>query len=119
MRISDWSSDVCSSDLEFLSAADFAKMGQALADLETEGGNPIGIAVLRMTMLTGARPGEIEGLTWAVVDMENKCLRLAQSKTGYSARPLSQAAVSVQEAVPQIGRSHVCNTVHNEPLLCR
>src|SRR3546814_11179749 len=87
MRISDWSSDVCSSDLyaierrivqanpvtharkpragkrhEFLSAADFAKMGQALADLETEGGNPIGIAVLRMTMLTGARPGEIEGL---------------------------------------------------------
>src|SRR3546814_6752838 len=109
MRISDWSSDVCSSDLyaierrivqanpvtharkpradkrhEFLSAADFAKMGQALADLETEGGNPIGIAVLRMTMLTGARPGEIEGLTWAEVDMENQCLRLAQSKTGYS-----------------------------------
>src|SRR3546814_12719248 len=105
MRISDWSSDVCSSDLharkpragkrhEFLSAADFAKMGQALADLETEGGNPIGIAVLRMTMLTGARPGEIEGLTWAEVDMENQCLRLAQSKTGDSARPLSQAAVS-------------------------
>src|SRR3546814_11670642 len=85
MRISDWSSDVCSSDLyaierrivqanpvtharkpragkrhEFLSAADFAKMGQALADLETEGGNPIGIAVLRMTMLTGARPRSAE-----------------------------------------------------------
>src|SRR3546814_20886717 len=54
-----------------------------------------------MTMLTGARPGEIEGLTWAEVDMENQCLRLAQSKTGYSARPLSQAAVSVLEAVPR------------------
>src|SRR3546814_18281208 len=27
---------------EFLSAADFAKMGQALADLEPEGGNTIG-----------------------------------------------------------------------------
>src|SRR3546814_16831168 len=50
---------------EFLSAADFATMGQALADLETDGGNPIGIAVLQMTMLTGARPGELEGLPWA------------------------------------------------------
>src|SRR3546814_13125061 len=76
-------------------------MGQALADLETEGGNPIGIAVLRMTMLTGARPGEIEGLTWAEVDMENQCLRLAQSKTGYSARPLSQAAVRSLEEFPR------------------
>src|SRR3546814_6670493 len=82
-------------------------MGQALADLETEGGNPIGIAVLRMTMLTGARPGEIEGLTWAEVDMENQCLRLAQSKTGYSARPLSQAAVSVLEAVPRTQSPYV------------
>src|SRR3546814_18313732 len=105
MRISDWSSDVCSSDLyaierrivqanpvtharkpragkrhEFLSDAEFAKMGQALADLETEGGNPIGIAVLRMTMLTDSRPGEIEGLTWAEVDMENNSLRLSQGK---------------------------------------
>src|SRR3546814_10241325 len=60
-----------------------------------------------MTMLTGARPGEIEGLTWAEVDMENQCLRLAQSKTGYSARPLSQAAVSVLEAVPRTQAPYV------------
>src|SRR3546814_20754824 len=60
-----------------------------------------------MTMLTGARPGEIEGLTWAEVDMENQCLRLAQSKTGYSARPLSQAAVSVLEAVPRTQSPYV------------
>src|SRR3546814_15721347 len=39
--------------------------------------------------------------------MENQCLRLAQSKTGYSARPLSQAAVSVLEAVPRTQSPYV------------
>ena len=92
---------------EFLSAADFSKMGQAFADLEAEGGNPIGIAILRLIMLTGARPGEIEGLTWAEVDMEHQCLRLAQSKTGYSARPLSQAAANLLTNLPRTQSPYV------------
>jgi integrase len=85
---------------EFLSAAEFTKIGQALADLEAEGCNPTGIAILRLILLTGARPSEIEGLTWAEVDMDQQCLRLTQSKTGYSVRPLAQAAVNILAAIP-------------------
>lgn len=83
---------------EFLSAGEFAQIGQALTELESEGRNPAGIAILRLILLTGARPSEIEGLSWAEVDIEHRCLRLSQSKTGYSVRPLAKAAAAILEA---------------------
>lgn len=86
---------------EFLSAAEFAQIGQALSDLEAEGCNPAGVAILRLILLTGARPSEIEGLNWAEVDLEHQCLRLTQSKTGYSVRPLAQAAANILAATPR------------------
>ncbi len=84
---------------EFLSAAEFTLIGQALTELEAEGCNPAGIAILRLILLTGARPSEIEGLTWTEVDFDHQCLRLAQSKTGYSVRPLALAAVNILSAI--------------------
>lgn len=84
---------------EFLSAAEFTLIGQALTELEAEGCNPAGIAILRLILLTGARPSEIEGLTWGEVDFDHQCLRLTQSKTGYSVRPLAQAAVNILSAI--------------------
>jgi site-specific recombinase XerD len=84
---------------EFLSAAEFTLIGQALTALEAEGCNPAGIAILRLILLTGARPSEIEGLTWAEIDFDHQCLRLAQSKTGYSVRPLAMAAVNLLSAI--------------------
>lgn len=86
---------------DFLSAAEFGQIGQALTELEAEGCNPAGIAILRLILLTGARPGEIEGLRWAEVDLEHRCLRLTQSKTGYSVRPLAQAAANIIAAFPR------------------
>src|SRR5262245_33167305 len=44
----------------FLSEDEFAAMAEALTALEAEGVNPVGIAVLRLLLLTGARPSEIE-----------------------------------------------------------
>lgn len=84
---------------EFLAAGEFAQIAQALAALEAEGCNPAGIAILRLILLTGARPSEIEGLKWSEVDTDHQCLRLAESKTGYSVRPLSQAAVDILSAI--------------------
>jgi integrase len=85
---------------DFLSVDEFAAMGKALAELENEGVNPTGIAVLRLLLLTGARPSEIESLKWSEVDQQGRCLRLAKSKTGYSVRPLSQAALDLIKAQP-------------------
>jgi integrase len=50
---------------DFLSEDEFAAMAEALTALEGEGVNPVGIAVLRLLLLTGARPSEIEKLRWA------------------------------------------------------
>ncbi len=84
---------------DFLTASEFTQIAQALAELEAEGCNPAGIAILRLILLTGARPSEIERLKWAEVDTDHQCLRLAESKTGYSVRPLSQAAVDILSEV--------------------
>ena len=99
---------------EFLSATEFSQMAQALAELEKEGCNPHGIAILRLILLTGARPGEIEGLRWTEVDMDNKCLRLAQSKTGYSARPLFQTAVDLLSTIERSASPYVCPASRGE-----
>ncbi len=84
---------------DFLTAAEFAQIAQALTTLEAEGCIPAGIAILRLILLTGARPSEIEGLKWSEVDTDHHCLRLAESKTGYSVRPLSQAAVDILSSI--------------------
>src|SRR3546814_3306275 len=79
MRISDWSSDVCSSDLakhkgllethptlgakklagkkrtRRLSAAEIEMLGKAIAYAEAGGENPIALGVLRTLLLTGYR----------------------------------------------------------------
>ncbi len=92
---------------DFLTASEFAQIAQALADLEAEGCNPAGISILRLILLTGARPSEIEGLKWAEVDTDHRCLRLAESKTGYSIRLLSQAAMDILSVVRRVASPYV------------
>jgi len=92
---------------DFLTASEFAQIATSLAGLEADGANPAGIAILRLILLTGARPSEIEGLKWAEVDTDHQCLRLAESKTGYSARPLSQAAVDILSAISRCASPYV------------
>ncbi|HMU23334.1 MAG TPA: site-specific integrase [Sphingorhabdus sp.] len=99
---------------EFLSAAEFTLIGQALTELEAEGCNPAGIAILRLILLTGARPSEIESLTWAEVDFDHQCLRLAQSKTGYSVRPLAMAAVNILSAIERSKSPYVFPATRGE-----
>src|SRR3546814_6268496 len=61
MRISDWSSDVCSSDLA-----------------EAEGMNPVAVAVVRLLVLTGMRRGEALGLRWPDIAADGASLRLRE-----------------------------------------
>lgn len=86
---------------DFLSEDEFAAMAEALTALEAEGVNPVGVAVLRLFLLTGARPSEIEQLRWSEVDQQGRCLRLEKSKTGYSVRPLAPAALELINAQPR------------------
>ena len=86
---------------EYLRPEEMSRIGDALNSMEAAGVNPCGIAIIRLLLLTGARPSEIETLRWEEVDIHGSCLRLSSSKTGYSARPLSTEAKAIIEAQPR------------------
>lgn len=50
------------------------------------------VACIRLIALTGLRLSEAQGLRWAEVDFDNACLRLGDTKTGASLRPLGKPA---------------------------
>jgi integrase len=79
----------------FLSPAELAKLGDALATCETKGANPAAVAIIRLLAFTGARKGEIAGLRWSEVDLERGYLRLGDSKTGAKAVPLGAPAIEI------------------------
>ncbi len=86
----------------FLSAAELARLGDALAGAEREGESPFAVAAIRLLVLTGARKGEILTLRWEHVDMERGCLRLPDSKTGAKVIPLGAAALEALSEIPRI-----------------
>jgi integrase len=55
-------------------------------------------AIIRQIALTGCRRSEIIGLEWGEVDLEKSCLRLSESKEGYSIRPIGLPVVEFLEA---------------------
>jgi integrase len=86
----------------FLTLAEVQRLGEALNDLAREGTNPKALDIMRLWTLTGCRRDEIAALKWDEIDLERGCLRLADSKTGKSLRPLGVAAMAVLERVQRI-----------------
>lgn len=62
---------------------------------------PSVLAVIRVLLFTGARPGELLGLTWERIDWEARLIRLADSKTGPKVLYLSDEALATLQGVPQ------------------
>ncbi len=85
----------------FLSAAELARLGAALAEAEDRGANPSAVAMIRLLALTGARKGEIANLRWSEVDAEHSYLRLSDSKTGQKVIALGAPALEVLVALPR------------------
>jgi integrase len=106
----------------FLTREEFARLGQALIRAESVGlppapehrrkparkqkhrpksadsptpANPFAVAAIRLLALTGCREQEILSLRWDAVDFERGHLRLADSKTGKSVRPMGQSAAAL------------------------
>ena len=87
---------------DYLRAEHIEAISKAIRQLEVEGANPSGVAILRLIILTGARPSEIEGLKWSEIDFHARSLRLVDSKTGYSIRPLATAALVILSEVKRV-----------------
>jgi integrase len=77
-----------------LSSDQYRALGQALDGAVAEGEAWQVIAAIRLLALTGCRRGEIETLKWDDVDVGGQCLRLSDSKTGKSVRPIGAAVVA-------------------------
>ncbi|MBF0179623.1 MAG: tyrosine-type recombinase/integrase [Magnetococcales bacterium] len=92
----------------FLSQEELARLGEALTRVETEGGNPVALAVIRALILTGCRKGEILGLRWSEVDFERGCLLLPDSKTGSKIVVTGAPALQHLAGLPRIEGNPYC-----------
>src|SRR3546814_1691908 len=106
MRISDWSSDVCSSDLlnEFVAFIDLGK--------EQAGFAPISVAIATFALCGFANFSSI-AIQMAVTGGLAPNQRPMIAKLGLKALP----AGSLTHLQPEIGRAHVRTTVTHAPLV--
>ena len=115
----------------FLTREEFKRLGAALARAETEGlppapehrrkpgrkenqrhrpksadtpipANPFAVAAIRLLALTGCRENEVLSLRWDGVDLERGYLRLADTKTGRSVRPIGETAAALLGSLPRM-----------------
>ena len=87
----------------FLTDNEFRRLGAVLDRAEADGGvSGHAVAAIRLLLLTGCRKSEILSLSWEDVDLAAGELRLADSKTGPRAVPLSPPAVRVLAELPRL-----------------
>lgn len=84
-----------------LSASAYAALERALSSAGEKRVPWQAAAAIRLLALTGLRRSEATGLRWDWVDLDGRCLRLGDSKTGASVRPLGAAAVALLDNLPR------------------
>jgi hypothetical protein len=60
---------------DYLRVEDITAISNALDELEKDEASKAGINILRLIMITGARPTEIEALKWSEIDLQGRTLR--------------------------------------------
>ena len=90
-----------------LAPEEYRVLGQALEAAERKGEHWQATAAIRMIALTGCRRSEILHLKWSEIDLANSCLRLGDTKTGASIRPLPKAAQAILARIKREGRSRL------------
>lgn len=86
-----------------LSPEQYHALGEALTKAERNGVAWQAVTAARLLALTGCRRNEIVTLRWVDVDLAGRCLRLSDSKTGRSVRPLGAAAAAILADLPRSG----------------
>jgi hypothetical protein len=78
-----------------LSEDEYRTLGDMLRTAEQS--YPITVTIIRLIAMTGCRRSEIINLLWKDVDIDHSCLRLSQSKEGFSVRPIGLPVVEFLE----------------------
>lgn len=84
---------------------EYRALGEALSASATEHDTPQAVTGAWLLALTGCRLGEIEKLRWDEVDETGQCLRLADSKSGPSVRPIGSEVLGVLRNVLRVAGS--------------
>lgn len=91
----------------FLSDEELRALGAIMHKAEM---NPVGLAVIRLLLLTGFRKSEAQTLPWAWVDLKAQCIRFGSTKTTDAKiakaqiRPLGHAACKLLSIQPKFER---------------
>lgn len=94
----------------FLSKDETKRLGAVLEEQKLyPDENLAAVFAIQLLLLTGCRVGEILGLKWDYVDLEAKCLRLPDSKTGAKTVYLGAHAISVLQEI----KTHPARPVDN------
>lgn len=84
-----------------MTEAEYAALGEALRTMPKSAW-PVAVAATKFLTLTGWRRGEMLTLRWSEIDLASRTANLADTKTGYSLRPLSHAACNVLCSMPRL-----------------
>lgn len=102
-----------------LNPDEYAAFGKALREAEGDETKAWqGIMSLRLAAYTGCRIGEIEKLRWSEVDFENSVLKLEDTKTGKSVRPLGNPGLKLLKGLerdPQNDYVFPAKRLENKP----
>jgi integrase len=79
----------------------YRALGKALEAAESKAEHWQAIAATRLIALTGCRRSEVLNLKWSEIEHKNCCLRLGDTKTGASMRPLPKPSQAVLDRVKQ------------------
>lgn len=86
----------------YLTPAELSRLWAVLDEARrTHAANAVGLAALRLLLLTGARVGEILTLQWGMIDWEQGRARLPESKTGAKTLYLAPEALDVLRTLPR------------------
>lgn len=86
----------------FLDISQLTRLGAAIEEAERTGtASASVVGAIRLLLFTGCRLSEILTLRWSEVDLERRCLRLSDSKTGRKVIHLNGPALAVLDALPR------------------
>jgi integrase len=83
----------------FLGLDEIGVLGAVMREATDE--SAVGLAAIRLLLLTGCRRMEVLSLPWNWVDTKAKCIRFGDTKGGAQLRPIGQAAIDLLETLPR------------------
>ncbi|BDG70524.1 site-specific integrase [Roseomonas fluvialis] len=83
-----------------LSRDEIRRLGAALREADAQAEHPLGLASIRLLLLTGFRRQEALGLRHEWLDFEHQCIRFPDTKSGPQVRVIGQSALVLLDRMP-------------------